>query len=471
MIEMLEITNTVSYRAVKSRLRNVDRRISQSSIALWFAATIPLFTLYLLTLRTDPQSMSIDTISVTTSSWQVAHDGTPRVPIGGAHYNVWLVPSGSGHLVSNREPGLVGLAAIFYFLLPFTTTFDVTPASLAAAVVTSAAMGTLAVAFARLVSARTALIAALVAGTATTTWAVSGTSLWPHGPDQLYLAIAMLSLAAGRGAWAGLAYGLAILTRPPLGVVAAVSGAWHAAKERSIRPLVTIGVVSVCGLLGFLAYSHTFWSGGLQSQYTSADGDGDFIGHFFDFGFPALRQFGENIAGTLVSPGRGVLFGAPFLAVLAPGLRGAWRVAPSWVRSSAVSGLVYLAVQLKANTFGGGADFWSYRYPLESLTLLAPLFVLAWTTYASRTPRRRGAFLALVIFAIALQAAGALCFRRSQTHWWGTADLAAVVADRPWVAGPILFIGYLAAAITYRRISDPHGEQSRSMFARFREGG
>ena len=451
----------------------MDARIATSSAALWFAVTLPLLVLYLATLRTNPLDMSVDVISVTPSAWHVAHDGTPRVLVGSPHYDAWMIPSGSGHLVSNREPGLVGLAAIFYWLLPFTSEFDVTPASLAAAVVTSAAMGTLALVFRRLASARTALVSALVAGTATTTWAVSGTALWPHGPDQLYLALGMLALASGRWLLAGLAFAFAIVTRPPLGVVAAVTGAWIGIRERSVRLLAEIGVASALGLVAFLLYSHRFWGGGLQSQYERAAaqghaGDGDFVGALADVHPHALLGFLENIAGTLISPGRGILIGAPFLVVLALGLPTAWRVAPSWVRSSAVAGVAYLAVQLKANRFGGGSLFWSYRYPLEPLTLAAPLLVLAWATHTSKTPRRRGACFALVVLAIALQATGALCFREQRTNWWLPADLASAVKDRPMLAAPILFIGYVSGAVIYRRLSDPDGERSQSVFARFR---
>jgi len=377
-----------------------------------------------------------------------------------------MIPSGSGDLISNREPGLVGLAALFYWLLPFTSTFNVAPASIAAALVTAAAMATLALVLCRLVSRKTALTAALIAGTATTTWSVSGTSLWPHSPDQLYLAAAVLALAAGRSSWAGLAFAAAVLTRPPLAVVAAVTGIWQAWTRRSLRPLVLIGAITATGLAALLAYAHAFWHGGLDSQYETVGSGGGFVTPFLDVSPHAWEQFAINILGTLISPGRGVLVGAPFLVVLAPGLRHAWRVAPNWVRSAAVGGAAYLAIQLKANLFGGGATFWSYRYPLETLTLMAPLLVLAWHEWASRTARRRGAFWALVIVAVALQAVGALCFRRTTTSWWSTKDIVAAVTDNRLVAIPILFVAYVAAAIAYRTIStagSEHSEQSAGL--------
>jgi hypothetical protein len=365
-----------------------------------------------------------------------------------------MIPSGHGHVVSNREPGLVFLAAAFYRIMPWTSIYNVSPASLAAALITAAAMGTLALALRRVVSPRTAWVGALIAGTATTTWTVSGTALWPHGPDQLYLAAALLALASGRALGAGLAFGLAALTRPPLAVVAAVTGIWAAIVHRSIRPVIAIGVPTATALAGFLAYSHEFWGGGLQSQYTAAGGGGDFQGNFLDVGPSAIGRFFVNVLGTLVSTERGLLFGSPFLFVLVPGLRQAWRTAPPWLRSSTVGGVLYMAVQLKANRFSGGSVFWSYRYPLEMLTLMAPLLALAWHTYTAQTARRRAWFWSLVTVSLAVQTIGAFCFRYPiRVSDWGPADFASAARQSPAGMTAIVLVGCFAAAFVYRYVA------------------
>jgi hypothetical protein len=436
----------------------VDRRIAESQLALWIAAAGPLLLLYVLTIRVHAQDMSIDSISVTSSSWQLAHHGTPRLPANGSYYDAWIIPSGSGHVVSNREPGLIGLAAVFYRLLPFTANHNVAPASIAAALVTAAAMGTLALVLRRLVRPRVALLAALAAGTATSTWAVSSTALWPHGPDQLYLAMAMLAMAAARFGRAGVAFALAVLTRPPLAIVAAVTGLWGSYVRRSVRPAIVVGTFAACGLAGFLAYSHTFWGGGLQSQYTAAGsasiGDGDFVANFLDVHPSAIVGLLVNVVGTLVSPGRGVFVYSPFLLMLLPGLRAAWAEAPQWARSAAAGGLVYLGVQLKANYFAGGAHFYSYRYAIEPLTLMAPILVLAWQNHVAPTARRRGAFASLLVVAIALQAIGAFCFGNAQRFSnWIPYGVALSFRDHPVAAGSISVAAYVVAAVTYRRVS------------------
>lgn len=445
----------------------LDGRVDASNGALWLTAFIPILALYLVTLRVNGADMISDTVSVTASAWQLAHHGTPRLPVGTPNWDAWMIPSGSGHVISNREPGLVFLAAIFYAVFPSASIFNVAPASLAAALVTAAAVATFAVIARRLVSARAALAAALIAGTATTTWAVSGTSLWPHGPDQLYLFAAVLALSARRFGWAGAALALGVFTRPPIAAIAAVMGVWFAWRDRSVRPLLAIGLPSVAGLAGFLTYSSVFWGGGLQSQYTSAaavtgQGDGDMLGTLFDFSPHGFYQLAFNLFGAAISPGRGVLFGAPFIVPLAFGIRAGWRSAPSWVRCAAVCGVVYLLVEFKSNRFSGGAPFWSYRYPLEGLTLLAPLLLLAWREHVAQSARRRAIFSALVIFSIALQAVGAICFRSrsgSGTVAWLFIDLNDAIHERPMASLFILLSGYIAAAVAYRKLAYRQGER------------
>jgi hypothetical protein len=439
-------------------LRVAERLLARAEVSrwtLWLAVFVPLTLLYLLTTRTNPMDMSADPAAVTPSAWQLVHFGTPRLPSSVepfGYHNDWLIPSGPGHVVSNRQPGLVLIAAPFYWAMSAASVGNVLPAGIAAALFSSAAMATLALVARRFVDAKAAVVVGLLAGVATTTWSVSGTALWPHGPDQLFLAVSMEALAAGAAGCAGLAFAAAVLTRPPLAIVAAVTGVWESWTRRSWRPALEIGAITSVALVGLLRYSHTFWRGGLDSQYTAAGGG--FVRPFFDLGPAALGNFALNIVGTLVSPSRGILWGAPFLVVLVPGLRSAWRTAPQWARAAAFGGVLYLLVQLKGNRFSGGERFWSYRYPLEALTLAAPLLVIAWRDWASRTPKRRATFFALAVVAIALQAIGAVCFRGPYAgHPWVPYDLiAALIGHRGLIACALLVGGFVGAGLVYRRV-------------------
>jgi hypothetical protein len=441
---------------VESRLPSrALHAIEQSGLALWLVVFLPLLGLYIATLRVDGSTMITDTVSVTPSAWELAHHGTPRIPLDTPAWQAWLIPSGSEHVISNREPGLIGLAAVFYFVFHSASIFDVTPASLAAAVVTAAGVATLTLVARKVVSARAALVAGAVMGIGTTAWAVAGTSLFPHGPDLLYLSLAMLAVSTDRFALAGVAFGLAVLTRPPLAIAAAVIGLWASYERRSVRPALAVGVPAVLGLGGLLLYSHTFWGGGLQSQYTATGMGGDYTGATTAIGIDAWGRFVGNIVGTLISPGRGIVFGSPFLIVLALGCRAAWRVAPWWIKSSALAGLLYMLALLKASRFQGGSPFWSYRYPIEMLTLAAPLLVLAWREYVAYTSRRKAIFAALAVVSVALQATGAFCFRNppgSGTVPWTFTDLRGAVTQHPVTASVLLGLGYLAATVAFRRI-------------------
>ncbi|NNC41124.1 MAG: hypothetical protein HKN95_10570, partial [Acidimicrobiia bacterium] len=105
---------------------------------------------------------------------------------------------------------------------------------------------------------------------------------------------------------------------------------------------------------------------------------------------------------------RGFLLWSPFLLVLIPGLRAAWKAAPAWVRGSALGGLVYLLVQYKANRFSGGGGFFTYRYPLEALTAAAPLLYLSYREWVAPRPRIGKAFVALSSASIVVHGLGSI---------------------------------------------------------------
>src|SRR5207248_4657216 len=103
-----------------------------------------------------------------------------------------------------------------------------------------------------------------------------------------------------------------------------------------------------------LAFGGWTINGGYHGQLTSAGGVG-------------LHSFLINIAGTVVSPLRGVATLSPFVLLLLPGIPKAWRSGAPWVRSAAAGGVLYLLIQLWLNRFSGGYNFYSYRLIIETL--------------------------------------------------------------------------------------------------------
>lgn len=427
-------------------------RVQADARLQWWFVFVPLLLVYCGSLRVVASAMSADPTGVVPSAWGIVHGGSPIVAKADWPYiNPWFVTVGPDQVVSNRPPGLVYLAVPAYWLFRQADTWEPIPASLTAAIITAAAVATFGVVIRRLISGpsgpRIGVAAAGVLGLATTTWAVSGTQLFPHGPDQLLLVLAMVALAAGRSWGAGLAFAVAVLIRPPLAIGAAVWGLWRSWTARSVRPALIIGALTAVGLAGFALYSHHYWNvvttdvGGEPVSRGVLNGTAThgYFGTLTDWSPGAVGDLGYKIAGALVSPGRGLLIGAPYVVLLVPGLRRAWRVAPDWVRAAAVGGLAYLLVQLKAEIFTGGQYFWSYRYPLETLTLCAPLLVLAWRRFTARTRLRRAWFGAFVAIAIGFQAVGAFSFfgPYPDTPWTFdnlTAALTGSAAAAGWVA-------------------------------------
>jgi alpha-1,2-mannosyltransferase len=359
-----------------------------------------IFFVYLATAQYT-SSQSVDSVSAMLSAWKLATHGTLAIPeFNGA--TPWIHDV-NGTVVSDRMPGVILFAVPFYWLLGHPDAPTLYPAALAAATATAAAMAFLFVLFRRLAGGRLALGGTLLAAFGTATWTISADVLWPHGLDQLWLVLATLALASERHLPAGFAFAAGVFTRPHLAVAPAICGIWSGIRRRSIRPMWQVGVASLLGVCGLLVYAVLVFGrlGHFPGIYGVA---GEKLGGVT----PAV--VGVNLAGTLVSPERGVLVLSPFLLLLLPGVIAAWRSAPWWIRASAVSGLAYLAVQVTGNYFAGGTGFYSYRYPIETLTLLAPLLILCWVTWTSRSRWRRITFAILAWFSVVQHAVGAFVY-------------------------------------------------------------
>jgi alpha-1,2-mannosyltransferase len=199
----------------------------------------------------------------------------------------------------------------------------------------------------------------------------------------------------------GFAFGAAVLTRPPTALIAAATGIYRSWKEHSLRPILGIGAGALIGLALFVAYNnHVFGSASISAGYGT--------------GFEEQALSGDPIAyakNTFLgafSATRGFLLWSPFLLVLLPGLRAAWKAAPSWVRGSALGGLVYLLVQYKANRFSGGGGFFTYRYPLEALTAAAPLLYLSYREWVASRVLATKAFAVMSSVSVVAHGLGAV---------------------------------------------------------------
>lgn len=447
--------------------RRIGERVG--SWPAWLAVLLVTALLLLVYLPTGAHTHDqnyTDTSATYLAAAQLARDGSLTLDrFEGA---TWVVETPDGRLVSNRFPGTILYAAAFYLVLGAGSgqVVPVMPAALAAALGAALAMGLLSLLLRRLVAPPTAVGAALVGGLATSTWAISGHALWTHGPAQLLLVGAMLALAAGHHARAGLAMGASILVRPHLAVVPAVTGLHTGWRRRSWRSVLLVGATAALGLVAYLAYNRVVFGGALAAQ-PGAEAipqlTGGYGTRWLDnlLTLPPWTWLGA-LAGALVSPSRGLLTISPFLLALLPGLPAAWRRAPGWVRSAALGGVLYLLLQLRANpAFGAGFGFYVYRIHLETLTLCAPLLVLAWRHWTRITALRRRVFWLLAGMSAAVQtlavASGISLSDQAQVGWGFTEWRALWEILGWWVPGGLLLgglLGLAAALVTGDRATD-----------------
>jgi alpha-1,2-mannosyltransferase len=264
----------------------------------------------------------------------------------------------------------------------------------------------LVVALRRELGTRIALLAGLVLAFGTATWSVSADTLWPHGPDQFFLAATMLLLSRNRRVLAACAAACAVFVRAHLAAVSLVFGVWLAIRERSVKPLIVFGAPALVALGLLSLYNHVeFHTWQLQGAYPYINGDISTLN-----GVGGQANIPVNLLGALFSLNRGLVIWCPVAVVLATRIRPAWRRAPDWVRLSAVGGLLYMLIQLKLNYFSGGSRFWSYRLTIEPLTLSMPLLAYAAAELRSSRPWLRRTALAATLYGVGTQAIGAVFF-------------------------------------------------------------
>jgi alpha-1,2-mannosyltransferase len=383
-------------------------------------------------------SLVTDVLAQSAAAWQLAEHGSLTM----THYHGaigWLVQA-DGREVVGRFPGTIFFAVPFYWIASSSDAVaKVAPGAVAAVTSTTASIVLLYTALRALTSRRPALAGALVAAFATSSWSISADALWTHGPTQLALSAAFLAFTRRRPGLAGLALGLAITCRPTLGVVVAAV-AVGLVTHRRVRPAVAMAAGAVPGTLLVLWYNKlAFGRWGFQSGYPVGEPG------WHD---PAHHEFVVGMLGSLFSPERGVFVYSPVLLVLLPGVVVAWTVAPLWARYSAVAGVLHLLGTLWVVPFNGGNGFYSYRLPIETLFLAAPLLVLAYQHWTAQTIARRALFAALLVVSFYAQALGAIFYHRT------------IIPYPPWrsylvidtlrsigTGGTIAFLGMLTATL------------------------
>lgn len=432
-------------RALRARVDGWPAGLSAALVGL------ALFLVYVPTAAMTYQQ-SPDPIAAFVPAWEIANNRT--VTLDAYEGMVPWFKEFDGRIVSDRAPGVVFFGVPFYWVFHPIGQSPV-PAALAAASAAAGAMAALHLVFRRHASPSTATAAALLAGLGTATWTVSADGLWPHGPAQLWLALALLALP--RRAWlAGAFLGLAVFTRPQTAVAAAVVGIALGWQARSLLPVLRIGTGSLLGAAGLVAYNTVvFGSASLTGGYE--DLPARWVSQL------TVPEYLLGVLGTLVSPDRGVLVLSPFLLVLFLGVPTAWRRIDGVGRAAALAGLAYILVYLLVNRFSGGENFYSYRLPIEALTLGAPLLLGAYVWWVRERAWALAAFPLLAALSVGLHAIGAVYHVPSyEVHgpWTGARIAEAFGAAGPWVVAAtamvVVTVGAIGSSRARRRLAaDP----------------
>ena len=383
-----------------------DRRKDRRALALLL---LTVWLVYLATATYDAFQLN-DNRAVNLSAWSLGTRGTFELPEEWEGGNRWIKEGRDGALYTDRFPGAVLWTAPFHAvaepLFGFGTPghdvlLNYAPGGVAAATVTALAVGITFLVFRRLASRRLAMAATVFLAFGNGVWSVSADSMWTHGLTHLTLMIGVLAVASERYARSGLAFAAAVLTRPHTAIVPAVVGIWESAARRRWRPMVVIGATSMLGVVLMVAYSYWLFQTWVPIAGYSTGRPGGLVR-------TSWVVTGERIAYTLAHPKRGVAIYTPALLVLLPFVRHGWRASPSWVRSAAVGGLLYLGIQLRVNDWTGGADFFGSRLTIETLVLLAPLLLMTWRASVSKSARLKGACVGLLVVGVLLHGYGAL---------------------------------------------------------------
>jgi hypothetical protein len=388
-----------------SRVPPWDVRRDRRALVLLF---LVVWSVYLGTATYTAYQVN-DNRAVAVSAWSLATRGTLALPAEWAGIVTWEVEGIDGNLYTDRFPGAVLMAAIGYVVAdafgwaeqPSHPLFlNFAPPGVTAATVAALAVAVLFAVFRRLADRRTALLAAMLFAFGTASWSVSADSMWTHGPTSLSLALGTLALASDRLTAAGSSFAFAILARPQTAVVPAVVGLWGGIERRHLRPVLSIGIPSAFGLLTVSMYTHRLFGTWLPvAGYDPAKVDAVVTSSAYSFAL--------GVMWTLIHPNRGVLLYTPVLVVLLPFVHRGWRIAPGWVRSSAIAGVVYLAVQLRSNVWHGGYNFFGSRLTIETLVLISPLLLCIWQAAIVRRRLLRWAFIVAAVLSLVVHTLGA----------------------------------------------------------------
>lgn len=407
---------------VQRALRGEGHRV-RTSIALFFACLV----VYHANFRPLSQ---VDTVAAPYAAWSLVERGTLELQ----YYEALdkFVPGAireddRGRRISIYPPGSA-LAAV-PIVLPFTLVRDEPPGSGAMRRIgklAGASASALAVVFFWLTCLRLlpkeAPAATILFAFGTGLWAVASQSLWQHGPATLWLTVALYARVAVEAnapgvqqsvrksaaceLLAGLALGLAVVTRPTTALfgaaalfAAALRGRWMACVRMSAGMAIPVGLL--------LIYNQALYGAALAGGYAGA---------------LAWQAPWVGVVGLLVAPSRGLFVYSPAMLFAVVGVLGLGRkrvVLPGAIRGellayAAAAGLTLLLYASSWQRWGG----WCYgpRYLIESMPVLCLFVAIASRRIGRRSVRARAWLVRAIAVSVLIQFLGVFGDDRGAWH-------------------------------------------------------
>jgi hypothetical protein len=277
---------------------------------------------------------------------------------------------------------------------------------------------------------------ALACGLATPLWSSASQALWSHAPAALLLGAGLLAVfgTPPRSSWrvpalvaAGALIVFAMSCRQLLVVfpIGLGVGLWRSREPRRHLAAFAIGA-GVAGVVMLIANRLVFdtWLGGQAHLYTAGvnqDTHGvasAWSGHWL-----------SGMAGVLVSPSRGLLIYMPIAGLAAIGAREAWRDGGLPRYGLVAATMAFLVLWGQYAVWWGGHSY-GPRFAADiaiPLSLLASYPLARWRAIGVRARR---AILAALVWSMAVQAVGALCYPAGE--WNGLPRDVDLAHERLW---------------------------------------
>jgi hypothetical protein len=193
---------------------------------------------------------------------------------------------------------------------------------LSASLIAAISAAVLFLAFRKIASANLSLAVALIYGLTSNTWAISSQALWRHGLTELsfaFLLWALFRVSKSRRApfWAGLALAVAAANKPLDAILIVPFLLYFGGRSRKslllfLTPLFAMG----CLVISYNLYFFARLLGGYPAPTFAAEGGAHL--HF-------LTRLGVGLAGSLVSPSRGLLIYTPWAVFAFWGAAKVWK--------------------------------------------------------------------------------------------------------------------------------------------------